>query len=135
MAEISGLPSGMSVFSASAPPFNLVLDDNNAEVLRRNALYRPTPPGPIVAPIVAVRIDNSHNPGKKVWLKVWDVPEPAVGNTPPFAILRCRAGKITEYYLRMEPAVLSYQVLTAPGTKGTVAPERPVRVTIALAVP
>jgi len=127
---ISGLPAGLSLVNVAAPPYNLLIEDANAEVLRKDVLYRPT--GSIQGTIVGVRINNTQNPNAKVWLKMWDSDDPVVGTEAPPVILRCRAGKITEYYVLVPFKYLSYQVLVTPGTKGTTAPTKPVSVCLAI---
>lgn len=133
----SGLPAGVNVFNVATLPLSNILEDTNAGVLRKDVLYHAPPAPPIVTiQIVGFRIDNTLNPGQDVWLKLWRVADPTVGVTAPHAILRCRAGKITEYAVQVDfgGGHLSYQVLITPGTKGTTAPTNAVRVALACLV-
>jgi|GEM_PF-1793578 len=130
---ITGLPTGLVVTNTAAPPYNMFLQDLDAGTLRKDLSVDQDGVRRNVT-IIGVRIGNTLNPSQKVWLKFWDAEDPSPGSDPPSMVLRCRAGKVTEYIVPWQFSYLSYQVVTSPGTPGTSGPSNAVTVDLAFSI-
>jgi len=73
-------------------------------------------------------IDNTANPTDVAYLKIYDDASPTVGTTDPDFIFKIPVNQRRQIVCPdgLDFAVLSYAVVTSPGTPGTAGPSNPV---------